>query len=82
MHNNAAQWVSINGGAVRVYKYREFSCSNVPFEVWNRYTDPKFIGQGAYGAVISATDLQLPGQVAIKKILDIQVIVHPRMWIP
>jgi mitogen-activated protein kinase 1/3 len=38
------------------------------FEVDSRYTDLKYIGEGAYGMVVSAYDNQTSQQVAIKKI--------------
>eukprot|EP00656_Telonema_subtile_P052483 TRINITY_DN7334_c0_g1_i1.p1 TRINITY_DN7334_c0_g1~~TRINITY_DN7334_c0_g1_i1.p1 ORF type:complete len:514 (-),score=75.26 TRINITY_DN7334_c0_g1_i1:304-1845(-) len=82
VHNNAGVWVNINQNSVRMYEYKQFTVSNVDFEVWARYSDPKFIGQGAYGCVIAANDLQCnpavvadnpdAGKVAIKKIIDIQ----------
>eukprot|EP00658_Telonema_sp_P-2_P029835 TRINITY_DN22631_c0_g1_i3.p1 TRINITY_DN22631_c0_g1~~TRINITY_DN22631_c0_g1_i3.p1 ORF type:complete len:519 (+),score=125.51 TRINITY_DN22631_c0_g1_i3:208-1764(+) len=59
---NQDEWVCLNHGRVRIYWYRQFNVTNVAFEVWNRYTDPKFIGQGAYGCVISAADLQSVNQ--------------------
>jgi mitogen-activated protein kinase 1/3 len=38
------------------------------FEVGPRYTDLKYIGEGAYGMVVSGTDKQTCKRVAIKKI--------------
>jgi mitogen-activated protein kinase 1/3 len=38
------------------------------FEVGPRYTNLKYIGEGAYGMVVSAFDNQLNTRVAIKKI--------------
>jgi len=53
--------------------FHKFTVQDVEFEVWDRYVKPKFIGQGAYGCVISAEDtLNNNSQVAIKKIIDIQ----------
>merc|ERR1712096_11643 len=52
--------------------FHKFTVQEVEFEVWDRYTKPKFIGQGAYGCVISALDSETNTQVAIKKIIDIQ----------
>jgi len=55
-------------------KYHKFvppGC-DVEFEVWDRYEQPKFIGQGAYGCVISARDKTTQQPVALKKVIDIQ----------
>lgn len=38
------------------------------FEVGTRYTDLKYIGEGAYGMVVSAHDNQTSQRIAIKKI--------------
>jgi mitogen-activated protein kinase 1/3 len=38
------------------------------FEVDSRYTDLKYVGEGAYGMVVSAYDNQTSQRVAIKKI--------------
>jgi mitogen-activated protein kinase 1/3 len=38
------------------------------FEVGSRYTDLKYIGEGAYGMVVSAYDNQTCQRIAIKKI--------------
>jgi len=38
------------------------------FEVGSRYTDLKYIGEGAYGMVVSGYDNQTSQRVAIKKI--------------
>lgn len=38
------------------------------FEVGPRYTDLKYIGEGAYGMVVSAFDKQTCKRIAIKKI--------------
>ena len=38
------------------------------FEVGPRYTNLKYIGEGAYGMVVSAFDNQANSRVAIKKI--------------
>jgi len=81
------EWVTINDGRVRllkrkdpkpqtaaVHKYHKFvppGC-DVEFEVWDRYVKPKFIGQGAYGCVIAATDKETGQPVALKKVIDIQ----------
>lgn len=86
------KWVSVNDGRVRLYKepepevpeedvaapvnFHKFTVSDVEFEVWDRYTSPKFIGQGAYGCVISAKDSVTGKDVAIKKIIDIQEMDH------
>jgi len=80
------RWICINDGRLRLYKepepveeevpvqknFHKFKVQDVEFEVWDRYTKPKFIGQGAYGCVISALDTETNQQVAIKKIIDIQ----------
>lgn len=82
------KWVCINDGRIRLYKepepevsdeapvlpvnFHKFTVQDVEFEVWDRYTEPKFIGQGAYGCVISAKDAVTSNRVAIKKIIDIQ----------
>jgi len=42
------------------------------FEVDSRYTNPLFIGCGAYGCVCVAEDKKAGGTVAIKKIFNIQ----------
>ena len=41
------------------------------FEIWDRYTNPKFVGQGAYGCVIFCHDNVLNCEVAVKKVVDI-----------
>jgi len=80
-------WVAINDGRVRLFKrkerapvvappqnYTKFTppgC-DVEFEVWDRYEQPKFVGQGAYGCVIFAYDNFAKQHVAIKKVIDIQ----------
>jgi len=75
-------WIAIDEGRVKCYTYYSFTVHDVPFQIWNRYTEPEFIGQGAYGCVIRARDTQMAvnpndnsaeaGKVAIKKIIDIQ----------
>jgi len=49
------------------------------FDVGTRYTDLKWIGEGAYGMVCSATDTQTPNQerCAIKRIKTLS---HPLSW--
>lgn len=80
-------WVTINDGRVRLLKRKDVVKSQAPapkyhkfipqgceveFEVWERYVQPKFIGQGAYGCVIAAQDNLRKQPVAIKKVIDIQ----------
>jgi len=60
--------------APRVEKYHKFvppGC-DVEFEVYERYVQPKFVGQGAYGCVIQAYDNVTKQHIAIKKVIDIQ----------
>jgi len=73
--------IPVDQGRVISYKYNSFTVHDVPFQIWNRYTEPEFIGQGAYGCVIKARDSEIDtagntsasaGRVAIKKIIDIQ----------
>lgn len=44
------------------------SVSGRPFKIGPRYVDPKFIGEGAYGMVVSALDTHRNERVAIKKV--------------
>merc|ERR1719305_1367932 len=82
-----SDWVTINDGRLRLLKRKDVPKSapvpekyhkfvppgcDVEFEVWDRYVQPKFIGQGAYGCVISATDSKTNQPVALKKVIDIQ----------
>ena len=81
-----SDWVAINDGRVRLFKKKEKKVAqvqqnyvkftppgcDVEFEVWDRYENPKFVGQGAYGCVIFCHDKVLKQEVAIKKVIDIQ----------
>jgi mitogen-activated protein kinase 1/3 len=77
-----SDWIATDSDRVQSYEYFNFTVHDVPFQIWNRYTEPEFIGQGAYGCVIRARDTQADiaagdtsaeaGKVAIKKIIDIQ----------
>lgn len=84
--DTGSDWVAINDGRVRLFKKKEKKVTqvvhnyhkftppgcDVEFEVWDRYENPKFVGQGAYGCVIFCHDKILKQEVAIKKVIDIQ----------
>jgi serine/threonine protein kinase len=82
-----SDWVAVNDGRVRLFKRKEKVVKeaapqkyakfvpqgcDVEFEVWDRYEQPKFVGQGAYGCVIQAYDKVSKQPVAVKKVIDIQ----------
>eukprot|EP00656_Telonema_subtile_P005371 TRINITY_DN12440_c0_g1_i1.p1 TRINITY_DN12440_c0_g1~~TRINITY_DN12440_c0_g1_i1.p1 ORF type:complete len:632 (+),score=153.76 TRINITY_DN12440_c0_g1_i1:674-2569(+) len=52
--------------------YHAFIVRNTRFEVASNYVQPRFIGMGAYGCVCLAEDTSLGGNVAIKKVFDLQ----------
>eukprot|EP00730_Choanoeca_flexa_P006830 TRINITY_DN12228_c1_g8_i7.p1 TRINITY_DN12228_c1_g8~~TRINITY_DN12228_c1_g8_i7.p1 ORF type:complete len:374 (+),score=63.13 TRINITY_DN12228_c1_g8_i7:151-1272(+) len=47
---------------------REYSVSGRSMHIGPRYTDPQFIGEGAYGMVVNAHDTSSGERVAIKKV--------------
>jgi hypothetical protein len=42
------------------------------FHVYKRYTEPQFLGEGAYGCVWASEDIVTNKKVAIKKVLNLQ----------
>lgn len=65
--------VDINTGRRKALGYGE---EWVEFEVHDRYSEPVFLGKGAYGCVISADDSVIHDKVAIKKISGIRDMDH------
>jgi len=60
---------------VDIQRYRPGQQANpqvVEFQVYDRYTDLKFVGKGAYGCVCSAHDSEINTTVAIKRVDQIQ----------
>lgn len=53
------------------HRYSSYKISRTLFEVDERYTNLKLIGQGSYGTVCSAYDTKMNFPVAIKKIPNV-----------
>ena len=81
MRGSFAGNMSMGGGAIGggVAANPVTTVRGTDFEVGTRYTDLKWIGEGAYGMVCSATDTTTANQdrVAIKRIKTLS---HPLSW--